>query len=140
MVAAIVVVASSLSALVAYRRALRRPAPGPASGSATSASSGSLTGDCADFHDAGAHTGETGCVTGRVLRVYTSRAGNTFLDFCPEYRSCPFTSVIFASDRARFGNLAALEGRQVEIHGPITTYQGRAEIIIRDPQQIRAQP
>ena len=93
-----------------------------------------------DFHDAGKRTGELGCVTGRVLRVYASRAGNTFLDFCTDYRSCAFTSVIFSSDRAKFGDLQALEGKPVEIRGPITTYQGRAEIIIRDPGQVREAP
>jgi hypothetical protein len=96
------------------------------------------TGGCVDFHDVGGHVGETGCVSGRVLRVYTSRAGNTFLDFCADYRACPFTSVIFSSDREKFGNLQTLQGVPVEIRGPITTYQGRAEVIIRDPSQIRA--
>ena len=45
--------------------------------------------------------------------------------------------MIFSSDRAKFGDLQALEGKPVEIRGPITTYQGRAEIIIRDPGQVR---
>jgi hypothetical protein len=95
---------------------------------------------CVDFHEAGSHVGETGCVSGRVLRAFTSRAGNTFLDFCPDYRNCPFTSVIFASDKSKFGDLGSLAGRQVEIRGFITAYQERAEIIIRNPQQIRVVP
>lgn len=100
----------------------------------------SKTAPCVDFRDAGSHLGEAACISGRVLRVFTSRAGNTFLDFCPDYRTCPFTTVIFSSDRSKFGDLARLEGRQVEIRGAITTYQGRAEIIIHDPQQIRVLP
>jgi hypothetical protein len=79
LVALIVVVASSLSALVAYRRALRRSA-------APFVSAVSGVGGCLDFHDAGSHTGEAACVSGRVLRVFTSRGGNTFLDFCSDYR------------------------------------------------------
>ena len=79
-------------------------------------------------------------MAGQVLRVFTSRSGNTFLDFCPDYRSCPFTSVIFASDKDKFGDLGTLQGKRVEIHGSITMYQGRAEIIIHDPQQIRSAP
>jgi hypothetical protein len=75
-----------------------------------------------------------------VLRAYTSRAGNTFLDFCPDYRTCPFTSVIFDSDRSKFGDLGALAGRQVEIRGAVVAYEGRAEIVIRDPEQIRVLP
>jgi hypothetical protein len=72
-----------------------------------------------------------------VLRTYTSRVGNTFLDFCQDFRGCPFTSVIFASDKDKFGDLVTLEGKNVEIRGGIIAYQGRAEIIIHDPQQIR---
>jgi hypothetical protein len=93
-----------------------------------------------DFHDAGPQAGETGCVSGRVLKVFTSRGGNTFLDFCEDYRDCPFTSVIFSSDKHKFGDLESLAGRQIEIRGPITVYQGRPEIIIRDPEQIRMAP
>lgn len=93
-------------------------------------------GGCIDLHQANLHTGENSCVEGRVLRVFTSRSGATFLDFCQDYHNCPFGSVIFAKDRSRFGNLGSLEGRRVQIAGEITTYNGRAEIIIRDPKQI----
>ena len=94
-------------------------------------------GGCLPLRSAALHTGENSCVEGRVLRVYTSRSGATFLDFCQDYRQCPFGSVIFAPDRSRFGNLGSLEGREVEISGEITTYNGRAEIVIRDPKQVR---
>ena len=75
-----------------------------------------------------------------MLKVFTSRGGNTFLDFCEDYRNCPFTSVIFSSDKGKFGDLGSLAGRQVEIRGPITAYQGRPEIIIHDPEQIQIAP
>jgi hypothetical protein len=133
----IVLVASTLSALVAYRTALRHLRPeftkvnSPAVGQPQTASG------CVDFRDAAAHVGETGCISGRLLRVFTSRGGNSFLDFCENYKDCPFTSVIFASDKSKFGDLGTLEGRQIEIQGSITSYQGRAEIIVRGPQQIR---
>jgi DNA/RNA endonuclease YhcR with UshA esterase domain len=93
-----------------------------------------------DFNDASSHAGETGCVCGRVLKVFISRSGNTFLDFCEDYRNCAFTSVIFSSDKDKFGDLESLAGRQIEIRGPITMYQGRPQIIIRDPEQIRLAP
>jgi len=136
-VALIVLVASSLSALVAYRRAIRQSglhdgAPGVVRAGGS--------GGCLDFHDAGSHTGETGCVSGRVLRVFVSRGGNVFLDFCTDYRKCPFTSVIFSDDRSKFGDLTTLGGRDVEIQGFITVYQGRAEVVIHDAQQIRVSP
>jgi len=95
---------------------------------------------CADIRNAGPQVGKSGCVAGLVLRVYSARTGNTFLDFCQDYRTCPFTSVIFASDKNKFGDLGSLQGKRVEIRGDIVTYQGRAEIIIRDPQQVRSAP
>lgn len=97
-------------------------------------------GPCVDFRQAASRAGENACVTGYVLRAYTSRSGNTFLDFCQDYRSCPFTSVIFASDHAKFGNLETLAGRKVELRGLISIYRNQAEIIVHDPWQIQASP
>jgi hypothetical protein len=125
-----------LVAVLAYRLGLRH-APGPESSRTAQPTSQD---GCVKIEQAVEHTGENTCVSGRVLRVFTSRSGNTFLDFCTDYRRCPFTSVIFASARSQFGNLAALEGRKVEIRGEITSYNDRAEIIIREPQQIRVAP
>ena len=126
------IVVSTITGLVAYRSGLRR-------GSAESRSGDAARG-CIDISQAGAHTGENACVSARVLRVFASQSQNTFLDFCPDYRNCPFTSVIFASDRPKFGDLNALRGRQIEIRGTIVPYRGQAEIVIRDPNQIREAP
>jgi DNA/RNA endonuclease YhcR with UshA esterase domain len=92
---------------------------------------------CVDIRHAEPLVGKTGCVAGLVVRVYSARSGNTFLDFCEDYRSCPFTSVIFGSDRTQFGNLVSLQGKRVEIRGDVVSYQGRPEIILHDPQQLR---
>lgn len=136
-VAMLVIMVSAIAALVAYRwgrwRGISetRPAGGSEARLAASANG------CVDFREAAAHIGETSCVSGRVLRVFTSRSGNSFLDFCADYRNCPFTSVIFEPDHNKFGNLSTLAGRQVEIHGTIVQFRGHAEIVIRDPDQIR---
>jgi hypothetical protein len=130
-----VLLTSALAAVVAYRVGVRRAgrgASGPAAPGATTR--------CIDFREAQSHTGQAGCVTGRILRIYTSRGGVTFLDFCPDYRNCPFSSIIFASDRSKFGDLTSLESRQVEIRGPIVSYKGRAEIILHDPEQLQVVP
>ena len=128
--AAVVLVICAFVGLAAYRwgrwRGISESRPGAASSAG-----------CLDFREAAAHIGENSCVLGRVLRVFTSRSGNSFLDFCADYRDCPFSSVIFESDRSKFGNLSTLTGRQVEIRGTIVRYQGRAEIVIHDPAQIR---
>jgi hypothetical protein len=141
LVVGLVLVAFVLGTLVGSRRSwspVVGGARGPVGQSAAPAGVGK--GACADFRDAGSRVGTAGCVSGQVLRVFTSRAGNTFLDFCPDYRNCPFTSVIFASDKSKFGDLESLQGRRVEIRGAITVYESHAEIIIRDPEQIRRAP
>ncbi|HET8580885.1 MAG TPA: phospholipase D-like domain-containing protein [Candidatus Paceibacterota bacterium] len=88
------------------------------------------------YTQAGAHIGETASVTGMVLDVYTSSGGTVFLDYCQDYDSCPFSAVIFADDASRFSDLARLEGKTVTLTGAISSYQGRAEIILHDPSQI----
>jgi len=135
---AVILLAVFCLGILVGRRAGRSPST--TSGSASRASSRGETAGCVDFHDAGPHAGETGCVSGRVVKVFTSRGGNTFLDFCEDYRDCPFASVIFSSDKQKFGDFQSLAGRQIEIRGAITVYQGKPEIIIRDPGQIRMAP
>ena len=152
-IVALFVVGITLAGFVGYRLALRRDvsrsspgwAPGrqPAhqpDGAGEADKPSGPGGACVDFHEAGQHTGETVCISGRVLRVYTSRSESAFLDFCPDYRDCPFSSVIFASDRTKFGDLSALNGREVEIQGRISVYNGRPEIVIRDPEQVHVLP
>jgi DNA/RNA endonuclease YhcR with UshA esterase domain len=130
----LVLAVAIVSGFVAYRAGLRR-SQGPAAGWP---GAGHPPDDkCVDIREAVSRVGTEGCVSGRVLRVFTSRAGNTFLDFCPDYRTCPFSSVIFASDRQNFGDLGILTGKDIEIRGLIRTYEGRAEIAIHDSQQIR---
>jgi DNA/RNA endonuclease YhcR with UshA esterase domain len=93
--------------------------------------------ECIDYTEAENHVGEQGCVTGRVDNVYTSDKGNNFLNFCPNYKTCPFSAVIFNTDAHKFSNIKGYDGKIVEITGLIKTYQGNAEIIISDPGQIK---
>jgi len=95
---------------------------------------------CVDFHDAASQAGQTGCVSGRVLKVFASKRGITFFDFCQDYHDCPFTSVVFSSDKNKFGDLQSLAGKQIEIRGLINVYQGKPEIVVRDPEQIHVAP
>ncbi len=140
-VAGLLLVAFGLGFLAGSRRgrAPKRVTPLPSHGTLPGSPAGSAS-PCVDIREAGAPVGRTGCVAGKVVRVFMSRGGNTFLDFCPDFRGCPFTSVIFASDKNKFGDLETLHGRRVEIRGAVTLYQNRAEVIIRDPQQIRTTP
>ncbi len=97
---------------------------------------GSLT-TCYDYTDARKHIGETGCIKGKIVQVYTSTKGNTFLNFCYDYKTCPFSAVIFSSDANKFSDPQKYSGKNVEFTGLIRTYEGSAEIILKSPTQIK---
>jgi len=92
--------------------------------------------DCIAITEAKKHVGETRCVSGKVLRVKEGNRGVTFLDFCEDYLVCPFTVVVFPSDLKHVGDVRQLQGRMVEIHGPVKEYDGRAEIVLERAGQL----
>jgi hypothetical protein len=92
--------------------------------------------DCVPFAEAHHHLGKTQCVTGTVVHVKEGNNGVTFLDFCQNYETCPFTVVVFQGDLRRVGDVRQLAGRAIEIKGTVEEYDGRAEIILRHPQQL----
>ncbi len=101
-----------------------------------SASTNKAPQNCLSIAEAGKHIGKPHCVTGMVVRVEEGSNGVMFLDFCADYRSCPFTVVVFSSDLRNLGDIRQLQGRVVAIQGRIEEYDDRAEIILRHPQQL----
>ena len=101
--------------------------------------SASLAAKCLPMDEAGKHIGDTTCVAGKVLTVTQSPNGAWFLNFCDDYRQCPFTVVTFSRDLRDVGDVRYLAGKEVEVHGKIKLYQGRAEIILRDRRQLRGE-
>lgn len=95
--------------------------------------------DCLPFDKAKDHIGETLCIKGRVLKVSIGRTGIHFLNFCEDYRACPFSVVVFPRNLRDVGDVRALENRDVEIYGLVKSYQGQAEIILRDVAQLRGE-
>ncbi len=94
---------------------------------------------CLPFTEAHKHIGETHCIVGKVLRVEAGSRGVHYLDFCEDYRLCPFSVVIFAYDLKNVGDVRQLEGREVEIQGELKEYDGRAEIILENASQLGGQ-
>lgn len=92
--------------------------------------------ECLTVAEAHKHVGKTHCVSGTVVRVEAGRNGVTFLDFCPDYRSCPFTVVVFPGDINRVGDLRQLQGYEITIKGRIEEYDDRAEIILSHPKRL----
>jgi DNA/RNA endonuclease YhcR with UshA esterase domain len=91
--------------------------------------------DCVSFAEASQHVGTAQCITGTVQHVEDGRNGAKLLNFCKN-KTCPFTAVVFPTDLKKMGDIRQLEGRQTEIKGTVQDYDGRAEIVLRRPQQL----
>jgi hypothetical protein len=92
---------------------------------------------CIPFTDAAKHIGTSNCVTGKVVKVTRLDTGTTFLNFCEDYRTCPFQVVIFRGDLRHVGDMRQLEGRTIQVEGDIKEYAGHPEIMLRDAGQLR---
>ena len=90
-----------------------------------------------DYTEAPNHIGEYACVSGKIDNVYISQKGNVFLNFCPDYKTCPFSVTVFTSDAYKFPNPKQYEGQTVELTGLIRAYKGRSQIILKDPGQMK---
>lgn len=91
---------------------------------------------CITVTEAKSHVGKKQCVSGKVIQVSQSPEGMTFLDFCEDTLACPFTVVVFPEDLRYVGALSQLVGKTLEIHGKIKDYEGRAEIVLEDRDQL----
>jgi hypothetical protein len=94
---------------------------------------------CIPVSEAGKHIGETKCVTGKVLRVEQGTDGVHYLNFCDDSKGCPFTAVIFPEDLKHIGDVRQLQGKSVEVHGDLREYDGEAQIIVSEPQQLKGE-
>jgi hypothetical protein len=92
--------------------------------------------DCLPIGAASQHVGENRCIVGKVTHVKVASKGVHILNFCAELASCPFSVVIFPRDLKDVGDVRRLEGRTIEIHGPVKLYDGHAEIILNRISQI----
>lgn len=109
------------------------------SAAAGAAASVSLAGQAIgliDYTEAPAHIGKYASVRGTLVDSYTSKTGTVFLDFCENYKTCPFSGVIFADDVKKFGGLSRYNGTTVTLTGKIVSYEGRAEIVLSDSHQL----
>jgi hypothetical protein len=89
------------------------------------------------FAEAPQHVGQHVTVEGVVAKVFTSRNGNTFLDFGAAYPNQLFTGWIpresaLSTDPA----LWSLRGRRVKVSGIIELYRGKPEIKIVSTDQL----
>jgi DNA/RNA endonuclease YhcR with UshA esterase domain len=87
--------------------------------------------------EASQHVGQKVTVEGTVVKVFTSKNGNTFLNFGAAYPHQIFTGWI-PKDSALVGEstLQGLEGQKLKITGTIELYKGKPEIKIMSKDQI----
>ncbi len=105
-------------------------------GNAAAKAAASVSIGIIDYTQAAAHIGEYASVRGVLVTAYTSKSGTIFLDFCKNYKTCPFSGVIFADDAKKFGDLSRYKGETIILTGKISSYQGRTEIVLSNPNQI----
>lgn len=88
--------------------------------------------------EAPAHVGQIVTVEGTISDVHHAKSGRaTFLNMGGRYPNNVFTAVIFADDASKFPDVDSLIGKVIGISGSIQKYNGRPEIILNDPGQIK---
>lgn len=132
----IIVVLIALGAYYFGRQGNSTTVPSPSSTTLTPQPTQDRVGSVIDYTQAPNYIGKNALVKGTIVRVNTSRKGTVFFDYCSDYKSCPFTAVVFSSNSSNFNNLSSYEGKTLTIKGFIKTYQGRAEIILDNQNQI----
>ena len=90
--------------------------------------------------EAQAHIGDHGTVCGLVASAKYATSTNrqpTFLSLDRAYPNQVFTALIWGKDRDAFPYAPeSLQGSSICVKGTITSYKGRAEIIVSNPDQI----
>jgi len=85
------------------------------------------------------YVGKSVTVEGVVSEVHHAASGKViFIDIGGRYPDNAFAGVIFSGDAPKFPDVDSLEGKTVDITGAIKSHQGRPEIVLNDPAQIKA--
>jgi len=88
------------------------------------------------------HVGETATVCGMVADArYQTGSHVTFLNFDKPYPNHTFTGFIPGESRGKFGTPEKeYLNQEACVTGKIQDYRGKPEIVLTDPQQLKAQP
>lgn len=101
--------------------------------------SAAAVGECIPFAEAPQHLGETRCVAGKVVNIGESKSGSLYLNFCENYKKCAFSVVVFPANLKDVGDVRQLKEKDIEIHGKITQWRGRTEMVLRDVKQLKGE-
>ena len=78
-------------------------------------------GDCLPITQARDNIGKTKCITGKVIKVTRLASGTHFLNFCEDYRVCPFQVVVFRGDLKHVGGNSKVGSSRFMATSRITT-------------------
>lgn len=87
--------------------------------------------------EAAKQIGHYDTIVGKVAEVSMSQKGTVFIDFDAAYPKQTFTAVIPARDVGRFAGLNEFRNRQVGVTGRLDLYNGKPEIVVNSPQQLK---
>ena len=90
-----------------------------------------------NYTDAINYIGKNATVSGIPLKIYSSTGGTVFFDYCVNYKTCPFSVVVFADDAKKFTNISQYTDETISVTGILKSYNGHAEIDVTDPNQIK---
>jgi DNA/RNA endonuclease YhcR with UshA esterase domain len=89
--------------------------------------------------DADKYVGQLVTVEGVVDEVYHAKSGKvTFVDMCGKFPNNAFAGTLFSDDASKFPDIDSYQGKVNDMTGAIKRFQGRPEIILNDPAQIKA--
>jgi len=100
-------------------------------------SAGTVAAERVSSSAAASYVGDMVTVSGTVSQVTTSGNGTTFINYGGRYPNHHFYGVVFRDNSRAFGSLRNLEGKKVSLTGVVEIYEGKPQIILESPGQIR---
>ena len=93
--------------------------------------------DSHDLAKAKEQADKKGAFKGKVTKVFEPRGGSmAILNFDEKYQTA-LTAVVRKDNFDKFPDLKTLVGKEVVVSGKFIDYQGRAEIILTNPDQVK---
>ena len=85
------------------------------------------------------HEGALTTVCGKVFGIHSGTSGFVKLNFGGDYPDNTFTAVIFPDNVSKFKKPEEYNGKQVCVTGKISIFKGKAEIVLKEANQLREQ-
>lgn len=90
-----------------------------------------------DLAGAGKLIGKRGSLQGTVAQLYSPRDHDiAILDFAKDYKSA-VTAIVKPANYSKLPSLQSLVGKHVLVTGTFTAYQGRPQIEVTSPSQVK---